>query len=90
MSGPHGTLEPPAILIAWSDKDGGWIATAISAEDPIAVRGPSTSYGRHPADALQALLEKRFGIQADQDCPATLVSIEIAEVAAPNVRRIAR
>lgn len=79
MSGPYGTDEPPAILIRWSDSDGAWIATAVMTEEPIDLDGfdaPSASAGANPAEALQALLTRRFGILSDADCPATLVSIE--------------
>lgn len=74
---PH--VPPPAILIAWSDEHVAWRATTIVAHmdgsAPAAVDGPSTAEGRHPADALQALLGRRFGILADQDCAPTLVTI---------------
>ena len=76
MSGPHGGAEPPAILLVYSDSSGGWVATAVMAMDPIKVEGPSSSCGRLPSDALQALLEKKFCALTDADCPATLVSIE--------------
>lgn len=76
MSGPHGTAEPLAIVIAWSDAHGAWRATAVLADQAGLIEGASTSSGRHPADALQALLERRFSILTDADCPATLVSIK--------------
>lgn len=75
MSGPHGAADAPAILIAWSPKLRAWLATAILADQPLAIDGPSTSEGRHPADALQALLERRFAILTDAECPPTLVSL---------------
>lgn len=77
MSGPYSVSTPPAILIAYSGSDGGWRATAVIAEDDIDLEGPTTSIGRHPSDALQTLLEKRFCALRDEDCPATLISIEV-------------
>lgn len=69
--------DAPAILIAPSPL--GWRATAIFAAGAAAVDGPSTSFGQHPADALQHLLGRRFGILADQDLPATLITIGVME-----------
>jgi hypothetical protein len=47
--------------------------------EPISVGGPSASLGSTPTEALNELLARRFGILADQDCPATLVEIEQAK-----------
>ena len=84
MSERHSFAQPPAILIAWSPQHQAWRATAIVAGegDPARVEGPSTSTGRHPADALQALLDARFGILADQQCAPTVV--EVAVLAEPD------
>lgn len=79
---PSALAIPPAILIAWSAERKAWRATAIvdSAGEPIVIEGPSTSSGRTASEALQVLLDRRFGILVDQDCPATLASIEAADL----------
>ena len=79
MSGPHGTAEPPSILIAWSDELGQWRATAVLADFADQVEGQTSSLGRHPADALQALLERRFGCLCDSACPPTLLDVAMKE-----------
>ncbi|TCP30730.1 hypothetical protein [Sphingomonas sp. BK235] len=69
--------DAPSILISPSSL--GWRATAVLAVGAAAVDGPSTSFGKHPADALQHLLGRRFGILADQDLPATVITIGAME-----------
>lgn len=74
------TPPPPAILIAWCDKRLAWRATALVAIDGDlgAIAGPTTSEGRHPADALQALQTKRFGLLFDDQCaPTSVMPIEV-------------
>ena len=72
------STPPPAILIAYYAKHNCWRATAIvdAYQEPGDVLGDSTMKGAHPADALQALLGRRFGILHDAECAPTLVSIE--------------
>lgn len=69
----------PAILIAYRPRVGSWFATAIDDLDANLgeIEGASTSEGGHPADALQALLTRRFGILHDAECAATMVSIDV-------------
>lgn len=81
MSGPYGTEEPPAILIAWSFKHSAWRATAViteAGEELVAIEGPSTSLGDDPAAALQQLLARRFAALTDADFPATMVSGDLS------------
>lgn len=79
---PHTQIEPPAILIVWSNKHLAWRATAIvnaTISAPAEIEGPTTSEGRHSIDALMARLDRRFGLLSDDQCAPTLVSIEAAE-----------
>lgn len=70
---------PPAILLAWCEHDRRWTATAILAETPLDLTGPSTAGGADPSAALNALLAKRFRMLSDSDYPATLVAFERVE-----------
>lgn len=74
---PHTEADPPAILIAWCPQALAWRATAVVTEDRAEQRleGPTTSDGRHAADALQALLDRRFGLLSDVECAPTMVTI---------------
>jgi len=86
MSGPYGTDEPPAILIAWSFTHSAWRATAVMTEgdELVGIEGPSTSLGDDPAAALQQLLARRFVALTDADFPATLVAGDLSGCARAN------
>jgi hypothetical protein len=84
MSGPYGSPLPPAILIAWHDLRGAWVATAVQSSEPIAIIGPSSQNGYTAADALAGLLDRRFCMLSDQDCPATMVTIAEAPALADD------
>ena len=77
MSGPFGTPEPLGIFIHYSDTKGGWVATAVVGESSIELDGPSSSFGPHPAGALQHLLEKSFCAFNSADFAATMIELEV-------------
>lgn len=52
-------VQPPAIVIRWSDDDQMWLATAIDARTLSSITG-STGDGSTPVSAVTALMELRF------------------------------
>ncbi|MES2042564.1 MAG: hypothetical protein V4475_01745 [Pseudomonadota bacterium] len=70
-------FDPLAIMLFWSRERGYWVATAVCAVDPIEAFGPSSSWGTNPGDALAGLMTKRFAALTDNDCPATMIALEV-------------
>lgn len=71
------TVEPPSILLAWHPHSRAWFATAIVTPDgcPPRLVDPGSSEGETPAEALQQLLTRHFGILHADQCPATVCAV---------------